>query len=140
MPGSRWCSRPTLLRPHELRGDWEAALEHYGVARRIWERRGDIAGAAMALNNIGNVYSQQGNWESALANYQIACEIQEPLGATAGLAQALWNMGVLYETLERKPEAIEALTRAVELERRLGRADAEEHAAHLQSLIGTASH
>jgi tetratricopeptide (TPR) repeat protein len=57
------------------------------------------------------------------------------MGGTAGLAQALWNIGVLYEALERKPEAIEALTRAVELERRLGRADAEEHAAHLQRLV-----
>lgn len=106
------------LNPQDARswnslGTAQAALEHYEAAIQAFERAIELDPAfAWPHHNLGLVYERRSEYESAIPCYRQALERhRRPLDA----ATSWQNLGNVYQALERHPEAIEALSKATEL-------------------------
>ena len=98
------------------RGDPVRAVELFTRSLAIQQQRGDAADIAMALNNLGFVYSTDlGDFEQSLQHHMEAVAIRERLNRPADLALSLNNIGVLYTSLGEHDRALEHLERALEL-------------------------
>ncbi|HKY06203.1 MAG TPA: CHAT domain-containing tetratricopeptide repeat protein [Blastocatellia bacterium] len=65
---------------------------------------------ALALNNIGDLYTFQGRYADALACFRKSVQIHESLGGTAdkkGMALLLHNIGLVYKHQGRDDQALE---------------------------------
>lgn len=80
-----------------LTGKYDSALVCANNARTIAEKSGFRKGAAIALNNIGNVCMNRGKQDDALKNYSDALAIQEAIpdapGIRKGIAASYSNIG-----------------------------------------------
>jgi len=108
-PGQR------LRRPGPLGRGHRKLRESLEIFRALGDRHGE----ALALMNLGNVYTQQGRWEEAIANYEKALEIFR-VGDRHGEAQTLANLGSVYRLQGRWEEAIANYEKALETFRALG--------------------
>ncbi|MBE9209149.1 tetratricopeptide repeat protein [Nostoc sp. LEGE 06077] len=64
-------------------------------------------GAALNLNNIGQIYSSLGKYDEALKLYQQALEIYKQNNYKLGIAVALNNIGRVYQNLGNYNQALE---------------------------------
>ena len=65
------------------KGQWQEALDLWTTALKIFEKIGDVAGEALALNNIGLVYRRLGQYSEALDYYQQSLDISRKIGDVA---------------------------------------------------------
>lgn len=88
-------------------GYWTYTVRAYEKALKVFEKLGDVHGAAQTYNNLGLVYSDMGEWNKAIEFYQKSLETKEKLGDMHGKGITLSNMGKLH--LDKKhPEPEEA--------------------------------
>jgi tetratricopeptide (TPR) repeat protein len=92
---------------------------------------------AMALNNLGNYYSDVGRWQDALAPGEEATRLHRELAGTnpgflPDLARALNNLGISYSEVGRWQDALAPTEEAARLYRELAAANP----AFLPSLAG----
>ncbi|MBW3534129.1 MAG: diguanylate cyclase, partial [Gemmatimonadetes bacterium] len=100
------------------RGDAATTLVHFVETLALRRAADDSAGIAMALNNLGFVYSTDlGDFDRSLEHHLEAMRIRERLGRPADLALSLNDIGVLYQSLGELDQAQEYLERALELRR-----------------------
>jgi tetratricopeptide (TPR) repeat protein len=74
-------------------------------ALETFEKIGDVRGAAIVLNKIGNRYKEEKDFESAIANYQQAARIYSSLNEQSEEAALNTKIGVCYSKLKDYPPA-----------------------------------
>jgi DNA-binding NtrC family response regulator/tetratricopeptide (TPR) repeat protein len=104
-----------LGRLHESRGDCLAARNCYEDALGHWQAGGHRAGVGAALNQLGNLLSNNGSPAEALRYYQDCLVIDDELGDNAGRARRSINIGVALQQLGRWEDAVESFYRALAL-------------------------
>jgi tetratricopeptide (TPR) repeat protein len=102
------------------RSDFRGALASWERARVIAETRGDRAGAAATLGNIGLLHQSLGDFPKALDAYERAMALLDALGNRAGVAAILGNIGAIEDSLGNYPKALEVQERALKLREDLG--------------------
>ncbi|PSJ42164.1 ATP-binding protein [Allosphingosinicella deserti] len=98
-------------------GQVRPALEGYQAAFRIFQRLGDDRSQAMALQNIGALYSNAGDNERVLKYYDQSADIYQ--GDPAVVLAAHNNIGTAYRDMGRLPEAEQEFRRALALSRKM---------------------
>jgi tetratricopeptide (TPR) repeat protein len=98
-------------------GDWEATHE---IVKDCAQQAGNLAGVAVTLANLVNVYRIQGNWDKAIACSDQSLEISRRLGNEGNVAATLVNLGIVYLIQGKRDEAIACSDQSLEISRRLG--------------------
>ncbi|MBL4690828.1 MAG: tetratricopeptide repeat protein [Rhodospirillales bacterium] len=80
----------------EYQGKYEAAIEHFLSALRIYEESGYITGQGIVLNNIGIIYIIQKNYDKAIEYQKKSLIIKEEQHDTVGMASSIDNIGIAY--------------------------------------------
>ncbi|MEH3106174.1 MAG: tetratricopeptide repeat protein [Sphingomonas fennica] len=101
-----------------LTGRPQAALRHFQQAYDIYRTAGEPRGQAMALQNIGGIYTDAGDYDRVLRYYRESAEVYE--GDPALTLTAHNNLGRAYRDLGRYDEAEREYQRALALARRIG--------------------
>jgi tetratricopeptide (TPR) repeat protein len=106
------------------RGCFQRSLEAFTKAHELFTASDHLAGIAMSLNNLGNVYRYIGDSPSALLFFQEAYEIYSRLHNREGEIQALSNQAAIHLQENRLNEAAAAIQTteemALSLEKPLG--------------------
>ena len=125
---AEWCDRvfetidtesAPMARAHYIRAlastqaGWPDATEHAKRARVIYERIGDLTGAANALNNLGYHSFYTGAWSECEQNHRDALAARNEIGDVLGRALASYNLGELLLEQGRLDEAEEFLGSAL---------------------------
>lgn len=71
------------------RGELECALALSEESLSLHEKRGNKAGVALALINLGDIAHKRGDNEHAAVLYKAALALQRELGNERGVARAL---------------------------------------------------
>lgn len=103
-----------------------------GSAAEVLGERGDRAGQAVALNNLGSGLSSVRRFEDAMTAHESAVALWHDLGDPYGEATGTTNLGRDLLDLRRYQESIDAQTCASEAFRKLG--DQRGEAAALDNL------
>jgi tetratricopeptide (TPR) repeat protein len=74
-------------------------------ALETFEKIGDVRGAAIVLNKIGNIYKEEKDFKSAITNYQQAATIYSSLNQRSEEAALNTKIGVCYTKLKDYPHA-----------------------------------
>lgn len=115
-------------------GDARLAIEYHKKALIISREIGDRRAEGQDLGNLGSAYGALGDARRAIEHHEPRLVIARELGDRRGEAIASWNMGGEFANLGNLRRAIELMDVLVDLERAIGHADAEKHAAHVDSL------
>ena len=78
----------------DVTSDYEAALEAFATAERLFDATGDRAGIAAALRAAGNVLDTLGDFPEALERHLAAIAIADELGDERSRADGLRTAGV----------------------------------------------
>jgi tetratricopeptide (TPR) repeat protein len=78
------------------KGCYHKSLEHFTRANELFAASDHLAGIAMAMNNIGNVYRRIGDAKSASLFFDEAYTIYSDLKQQGGAVQALANKAALF--------------------------------------------
>ncbi|WP_437102836.1 tetratricopeptide repeat protein [Streptomyces sp. enrichment culture] len=103
-----------------------------GAAAEVLGERGDRAGQAVALNNLGNGLRMVRRFEDAVTAHESAVALWQDLGDPYGEATGTTNLGRDLLDLRRYQESIDAQARATGAFRKLG--DRRGEAAALDNL------
>jgi len=101
-------------------GDYDEALEWYGLALASSKRIGHVRGVASALVNLGVTFETLGRRDEAEAHYRESLEAYREIGDVRGEAASLANLGHLAEARGAFVDAKEFYEQSVALKRRLG--------------------
>ena len=101
-------------------GDWDGALEAYGVALEAFQSTGNRGFEGATLNNIGTFYYTQGRYAEALEAYLQALAIMRELGERTREADVLNSIGQIYYNQGRYAEALETFQQALLIRREMG--------------------
>jgi tetratricopeptide (TPR) repeat protein len=88
-----------------IRGDLEAALEHYQAGLRHLRLTGHLRGAARALNNLGMLHIDMGRLSESDAYFQQALELCEQAGDVVTTCYIHINRAELYLALGQSAPA-----------------------------------
>ena len=99
---------------------FQAALQAYGQALRLYREIGDRAGEGTTLNNIGFVYDELGQYPQALEQYQQALAIAREISDRDGEGTTLNNIAGVYGHLGQYPQALEQYQQALAIAREIG--------------------
>jgi adenylate cyclase len=105
---------------HSLRGDYNAAINHFHNALSIHEELSSRSGEASVTGNIGIVHSKIGDYPGALSYYHRALSIHEELGNRNGVATVTGNIGNVHKDTGNYAEALSHFSRALALHEELG--------------------
>ena len=86
---------------------FEAALQSWQQALRIYQELKDRKGEGNALNNLGNAYYSLGNYGKAIEYQEQRLAIAREIKDRRGEGQSLGNLGVVYYALGNYGKAIE---------------------------------
>ena len=99
------------------------------------EELGDKQGLASSYGNQALILGDWGRLEEAMTLHKKEERLKEELGDKQGLSISFVNQAVLLaENLDRKPEAIRLLDRALSLAQAM---NAQDHIEHINKLIET---
>ncbi len=98
--------------PHTLMNHNKESIRLLQESVRIFDSLKDERGKAMALNNLGIVWSQQGSMEKALENYMKVIDYYERRGEKKSLARVYLNIGLVYENKGKYDLAIDVTRKA----------------------------
>lgn len=104
---------------HYFLADYDAAMEHYKISRRICEEIGNRKCIADAANNMGILYYVWGMYDEALDHYLQALNIRRELNDTLGAARAYNNIAGVHQSVERYDEALESYALSLALYEKL---------------------
>jgi tetratricopeptide (TPR) repeat protein len=93
---------------------FESGLEYANKAMTLAQKIGYRKGIAMALNGMGNEYSQR-NYSRALDYYFKALQIREETGDLLGQSATNGNIGLVYQALGDYPKALSYFKLAIHL-------------------------
>lgn len=96
-------------------GKYDAALENYIAAEKIFDEISDNSGKIMVLLNIGKIYEQQGLLDKALKQYESCAEFSKIARNKEQYSITLNNIGSLYYTKGDKFKALDYFKQALEI-------------------------
>lgn len=99
-----------------LQGDWAYARGCYEECLEIRRERGDLAGAASALNNLAILASEQGDLEAAEERYLQSLALYRSLERLDSVVAVLTNLGSLASRQGRFALAIQHLQESLRLQ------------------------
>jgi tetratricopeptide (TPR) repeat protein/DNA-binding winged helix-turn-helix (wHTH) protein len=86
-------------------GNFNAAMDAYAAAQRIFADSGSLGDSATALMNIGGVLAKQGDLAGAKHKTEEALNVFRKNGDQASLAAAVSNLGEIYQSQGELPKA-----------------------------------
>jgi tetratricopeptide (TPR) repeat protein len=95
-------------------GYWTYSIKAYEKALKVFEKLGDVKGAAQTHNNLGIVYADMGEWTKAIEFYKKSLETYEKLGDVHGAAQTYGNLGLVSAGMGEWNKAIELYQKSLE--------------------------
>jgi CHAT domain-containing protein/tetratricopeptide (TPR) repeat protein len=101
-------------------GQFEAALESWRQARKLYQQSQNIQGEGKSLANLGTVYVTLERYKETIATLETYLPIARSLNDKRGEAQALSNLGIAYEALGGYGKALEAHRQAGRILRAMG--------------------
>ena len=101
-------------------GDYDEALQWYGLALASSKRIRHARGIASALVNLGVTYETLGSLDEAEAHYRESLEAYREIGDVRGEAASLANLGHLAEARGAFVDAEGLYAQSVALKRKLG--------------------
>lgn len=104
-------------------GDLAATAGFVHESLALHRARGDEAGIARALGELGNVAAEQGEHDRAIALYEECASLLRAAGNDAGLAVALANLGDVAFKEGELGRAAELLEESIALQRQTGDRD-----------------
>jgi tetratricopeptide (TPR) repeat protein len=113
LPEALWLSATVFLR----RGDYDAAVERYDLARSAFKQAGDDRGLARCLLGLGDTQYRRGDLTAAELLYEEALRLFEQKRDPIGTADCLWGLGYVAMWnghLDRADQLFERQLRAVE--------------------------
>jgi class 3 adenylate cyclase/tetratricopeptide (TPR) repeat protein len=125
---AEWCDKvfaetdeetESVARAHSIRAlastrsGWSDATDHAKRAQEIFDRIGDVSGAANALNNLAYHAFYVGAWEECERHHLAALAARERIGDVLGRALASYNLGELFLEQGRTEESSDFLERAL---------------------------
>ncbi len=93
---------------------FESGMDYANKAMDLAQKIGYRKGIAMALNGMGNEYSQR-NYSRALDYYFKALQIREETGDFLGQSATNGNIGLVYQALGDHSKALSYFRRAIQL-------------------------
>ncbi|QOC93194.1 ATP-binding protein [Micromonospora craniellae] len=130
--GDRYGEATALIELSRVRADSGEHEEAFGAAVEalaLSEELGDRQMEADAHNGIGQALALQGDVKGAMAHYEQALRRAHQTGSLRPEAEALIGSAVLLGRTDRRAEAAERASRAVEMTRRAGYRSLERRAA-----------
>lgn len=103
-----------------FRGEYDNALNYYQRALKAAEIVGDKKFHAMALNNIGFIFSEYKKYDKTLDYYFQALEIRKDLRDKKGIGLSLNNIGRAYSQLDSLNKAIEYHQQGLQIFQEIG--------------------
>jgi CHAT domain-containing protein len=100
--------------------DRSKAIDYFNQALSISQAVGDRANAAIALNNLGIVYSALGEKSKALDYYNQALPISRAVGDRLSVGVTLNNIGAIYDDRGEATKAIDYYNQALLIRRATG--------------------
>ena len=101
-------------------GYWKLSVKSYEKSILVFEKKGEIHGAAQTYNNLGLVYFNMGGWKKAIEYYQKSREIFEKIRDIHGASQTYMNLGSAYLNMGRWEKAIEYYQKSLETKEKIG--------------------
>jgi signal transduction histidine kinase/DNA-binding NarL/FixJ family response regulator len=99
---------------------YEAALDYYIKALRLFEQEQDLAGLTQSLSNIGNIHNLLGDTEKALDYALQSLEKAQLANAKSSIAYSNRLLGRIYRKKGKPDEALNAYKSAIEMYDQLG--------------------
>jgi tetratricopeptide (TPR) repeat protein len=96
------------------------ALDFLKKALGAFKTKGDKAGEASALNEVGSVYYDSGQYKLAVTSYNEAIELKKETGDIKGAADVYSEIGEVYENTYQVESAINAYNEALTIRQQLG--------------------
>lgn len=105
---------------YDYTGDYNEALEQYGLSLRKAEQIHSMSGISAGLNNMGTIYEILGQYPQALNYYQRSLNIDFEREDLKGVANSYLNIGNLYENLNDNGKAMDYYQKCLSLSDSLG--------------------
>jgi CHAT domain-containing protein len=125
---------------HEIRGEYQQAIEFYSQALPLHVLVKYYAGEANTLHNLAGVYAAMGDYVTALRHYENAREVHRSAGNPAGEATVLTSMAAAYAAARDGRKALEYYDKALPLLRKVsdrgGEATALTNAGRAYAALG----
>lgn len=116
-------------------GNLASAVEYLQTGIRQLRRFGDSPELARTINSLGKTYLMQARMDEAKICCEEALAISTRLKDDLGMAGAWYNLVAVHEHMGALDEAIEFLTRVVEVDERYELPKLEENRTRLRRLI-----
>jgi tetratricopeptide (TPR) repeat protein len=109
--------------------DYGSAAENVIKSIEFYESGGNKKGAAMAYNQLGNIYTRQKNFKKAIGSYEESIKLKEEIGSKNDIAAVLNNIGIIQAELGKNEEAEKIFRRslAIEIENKNNKGIAESY-------------
>jgi CHAT domain-containing protein/tetratricopeptide (TPR) repeat protein len=101
-------------------GNYQRAMDIYGLALEIAGQSGDKGVTADAFRGIGSVQRLQGNYAEALEQYQKSLRICEEIDDKVGVAGTLNNIGIVHLYQGNYTEALEQYQKSLKINEEIG--------------------
>ena len=115
-------------------GDTTAATEDFEKALSLAQAAGDHRSQSTVLVGLGTIARGRGERERAVERFEEAAAVARQRAALGHESWAKWNLGLLYDEAGDFARAAELMQMRVDLERRIGHANAEKDAALILSI------
>ncbi|MBK7761878.1 MAG: tetratricopeptide repeat protein [Bacteroidetes bacterium] len=117
-------SSANIANVYSMQGNFNSALEYYGVALKNHEQIGNKLGVANTLTNMANIYEDLQEYDKALVTHNNALVVFKELNRKDKEASVYSNFGNIYKEMKDHVKAKEyynkALTLYIELNHKLG--------------------
>ncbi|XGV97329.1 MAG: tetratricopeptide repeat protein [Leptolyngbya sp. BL-A-14] len=94
---------------------YEAALQSWEAALKLYRELNDRNGEAKALNGLGIAYGSLSQYDKAISYYQQALPLFQQVKNRNGEAKALVNLGIAYGSLSQYDKAVSYYQQALPL-------------------------
>jgi signal transduction histidine kinase len=96
----------TMGKLFKQQGNYPQAIDYYLQAKTIWDKTGNMGGAANAELFIGEVYAYQDNCNLSLPYYKKAKAVYQEAGNSYGVAMSFLKTGICFEKMQRYDSAL----------------------------------
>ncbi len=99
---------------------FQAAIQLWQEALKIYRELGDHSEEAASLNNLGIAYDSLGRYQKAIEFHQQSLTIEQEIGDRNGVATSLNNLGGAYRSLGQYQKAIEFHQQSLAIKQEIG--------------------
>ena len=104
---------------------YQAALQAWQAALKLYRQNGDRQGEANALGKLGAAYTSLSQYPKAIDFYQQALKIKREIGDRKGEAGSLGNLAITYASQGQYSDAIEMFQQVLEITQQIGDREGE---------------